>query len=64
MKNVLTTLVILGLATAELLLVASVGNGSSAGAIQTLNLLQDSGDGKNRRLEIIHENHDCGFSPT
>jgi hypothetical protein len=61
MKNVLATLVILG---AEQLLVASVGNGSSAGAIQTLNLLSDSGDGKNRELEVIQENHNCGFSPT
>jgi hypothetical protein len=64
MKNVLTALAILGLATAEQLLVTSVGNGTSAGAIQTLNLSPGSDDGNNRKLEVIHENHDCGFSPT
>jgi hypothetical protein len=64
MKNLLTALAILGSAAAEQLLVASVGNGSSAGVIQTLDLLPVSDDGNNRKLEVIHENHDCGFAPT
>jgi hypothetical protein len=66
MKNVLTALAILGLATAEQLPMTSVGNGNgtSAGAIQTLNLSPGSDDGNNRKLDVIHKNHDCGFSPT
>jgi hypothetical protein len=64
MKNLLTMLAILGLATAERLLVASVTNCSSASAIQTLDLLPISDDSKDRKLDVIHKNHNCDLSPT
>ncbi|KAF1838486.1 3-carboxymuconate cyclase [Decorospora gaudefroyi] len=60
----LVTLGTFGLTTAKQLLVASYGNGTSAGAIQTLELLSGSDEGSNPKLKVVHENHDCRLSPT
>lgn len=65
MKTTFVALAICSLqASAERLLLASYGNGSSAGAIQTLEFLPGGYGNASRKLEVIHENHDCGLLPT
>ncbi|CAE7205499.1 hypothetical protein PTNB73_07137 [Pyrenophora teres f. teres] len=50
--------------SAERLLLASYGTGSSAGAIQTLEFQPGADNNTSRKLGVIHENHDCGGLPT
>jgi hypothetical protein len=65
MKTTLTALAVLGsTATAERLLLASYGIDANPGAVATLELEPSTGYGGSRKLQVIHESHECGALPT
>lgn len=64
MKTFLATLAILGSAAAERLLLASYGIDPTPGTVATLELQHGASYGHGRRLEVIHESHECGALPT
>ncbi|USP82595.1 hypothetical protein yc1106_09869 [Curvularia clavata] len=64
MKTPLATLAILGSAAAERLLLASYGVDTTPGTVATLELQHSASYGHGRKLEVIHESHECGALPT
>jgi hypothetical protein len=64
MNTLLIALSVLGQVAADRLLVASYGNETHAGSIQTLEVLSSTSENSSHVMKIAQENHECGTLPT
>lgn len=64
MNTLLIALSVIGQAAADRLLVASYGNETHAGAIQTLEVLPSTSANSSHAMKVTQENHECGTLPT
>jgi hypothetical protein len=64
MNTLLIALATIGQAAAGRLLVASYGNETQAGSIQTLELPPSTSEATGQTMKVAHENHECGSLPT
>ncbi|KAG9187812.1 hypothetical protein G6011_05683 [Alternaria panax] len=64
MNTLLIALSVLGQVAADRLLVASYGNETHAGTIQTLEVLPSTTGNSSHAMKVTQENHECGALPT